>query len=127
VTQKENHIVRSTAGTVRYRQLKKLGIHPSPEEAALHDRIGNGHHFRGTEELPAIERWLLRLIDANKTKQLYPEPFFSHYLAQMWLNACGNSGAGVKAYRIATHSPLMEYADASAKTKLKLLIKSIIR
>ncbi len=127
VTQKENHVMRSTAGTVRFRQLKKLGIFPSPEEAELHDRIGNGHHFRGTEELPAMERWLLRLIEANKEKKIYPEPFFSHYLAQVWLYACGNSGAGIKAYRIATHSPLMEYADAGAKTKLKLLVKSIIR
>ncbi|HLG03569.1 MAG TPA: glycosyltransferase [Bacteroidia bacterium] len=127
LTQKEKRTVRSTAGIVRQRQLKLLGIIPDEAEASIHDKIANGHVFRGIDQLRELELWLLKLIDANQREKIYPLLFFNEYLVNIWISACGNSGEGVKAYRIATHSPLFDFAGNRSKNRLKLLIKSIIR
>lgn len=79
---------RAEAESIINDNLLKLGIEASPEELALHRRIGN-HDVRG--ELAFLEiadRWLQRLVAANSQVGRYDQRAFERLAAEHWFYLC---------------------------------------
>ncbi|UFS72706.1 glycosyltransferase family 2 protein [Geomonas sp. RF6] len=79
---------RGTAGKVRLRQLRALGIEPSPEEMEIHQAISTCCCDSVTDVFVRGEEWLCRLKSLNDQAGYFPEPAFSHTLLERWLVFC---------------------------------------
>lgn len=74
---------------IQERMLNRLGIHPNPEERAIHTAIGVDWHYEGTRgAVERTRRWLEHLAEANRHHAVFPEPSFQRALAQRWQYAC---------------------------------------
>ncbi|MBU5636449.1 glycosyltransferase [Geomonas sp. Red69] len=85
-----------SAGRVRLRLIRELGIEPDAEEFEIHQVLSaltRPLHFP-FQELPAarqlerIDRWLCKLKEANDQRGIYPEPQFSTMLVERWVGVC---------------------------------------
>lgn len=88
---------RATADRIRRRELLALGLVPSAAEEALHGAVAAGvlaafEVLAG--HLDDVERWLLRLREANRRRLRYPEPAFARYLGKLWDAAGAAAVAG---------------------------------
>ncbi len=66
---------------VRATQLERLGIVPDEREALMHDRFCSVT-LTPDFALPEIERWALRLLEANERLGAFPRRFFSRSVIQ---------------------------------------------
>lgn len=73
------------AGTVRRRVLQKLGIDPTHEEMELHQAVSTCLIDGLQDPFVRIDDWLCRLLDANRTRQIFSETEFSRTLLHQWL------------------------------------------
>lgn len=115
------------AEEVMRRGLSRLGISPDAEEM-------NAHAFSFKEiGLPALkssERWLIRLLEANRDKKVYDAAAFERTVYKRWLYVCTRStGLGWAAWRSFRDSPLHRLAPAAPfwRENLKIAVKSALR
>lgn len=78
----------ASADEIRKEQLKTLGIIPTAEELFLHRQISMWNFVDSQNFLERTEKWLTKLITANATKSIYPEPNFSTTIEHRWYSAC---------------------------------------
>ncbi len=70
-------------------QLDRLGVEHDRHDLGLHRRIRWLREPRlKRSEIDRVDRWLLRLRDANRRRGLYPEPWFGWVLANRWWRVC---------------------------------------
>lgn len=76
------------AWLVQERQLKRVGIIPTAEEKSVHLELGINWSFKSDiSNLKKVERWLVKLYDANNIKAIYPKVVFKDTLIRLlWLN-----------------------------------------
>lgn len=100
---------RATTGRIRRRELAALGIDPSAAEDALHAAIAALAFQAEPGHVEEVERWLLRLGEANRAEARYPRRAFARRLGEYWLSA-GRFAVerGVMSRARALASPLME-------------------
>jgi glycosyltransferase involved in cell wall biosynthesis len=83
--------LRSFNRMIRARQLVQLGLAPTPEEVALHDALAEyGPTGPGacSFDLDAVERWLLRLRQANRQRGYVAESALRVALYEFWRRCC---------------------------------------
>ena len=109
---------------IRIRQIEKLGIEPSAEEAKLHFRISLAMFEKSIKFVSQSEQWLLKIQDANKNMGFFSEPIFSKVLSNKWFEVCNfASNLGFWAFRKFFQSPLRSQIHFPWKTQIKFLIK----
>ena len=74
VTYSRQHLQMSSK--IRLRQLRRLGISPTWQEAVIHRKIGNGEYIGGKKAMKKVDSWADKLIEANKKTKIFPEPAF---------------------------------------------------
>lgn len=88
-------------------QLDELHIDPTPLEIEIFQTISHWQFKSDRHFVENVEKWLLKLLNANNVAQLYPEPAFSRELARRWFAACNAAfGLGLWALRVFMRSPL---------------------
>lgn len=111
------------AGEIRARQIRKLGIEPSPQELAVHQAISDCEFHGSAELFEQAGAWLSKLKEANDVRKIYAEPAFSRVLVDVWLTACK------KAIDQGVWSPCMVRPAILKKTGLGwgYVIRSVLR
>ncbi len=112
---------------LRENYLKQLGFLFTEEELRTHNIIGNNEFITSLEQLKAIEKWLLSLIQQNTKLKKFEELLFITMIYKFWLDSCGNSNLGYKAFSCYINSSLKTLLPQSFFWKWKLIIKLIAR
>ena len=116
------------ADKVRLREIERLGIKPSEDEVALHNRISRWEQIRGRAELEDLERWFLKLRAANQISQMFLMAAFERALDRRWWFGCrSNIGLGLEAWRIYARAPFAELAKRSLFEKPQFWAKGLLR
>jgi glycosyltransferase involved in cell wall biosynthesis len=76
------------AATIRRRQLERLGIKLTDQHGALHEAISTWSWPKTEVFLHDAEAWLCRLLEANRSHAVYPEPEFSAVVGERWMAIC---------------------------------------
>lgn len=116
------------AQEVRLRQIRQLGIEPYPEEAELHADISLARFRKTSEFMNQSEQWLLKLQQANRSRQVFQKPIFSEILSNKWFELCNAaSDLGFKTLRTFLRSPLRARRPFNNYNQIKLVIKCCLR
>jgi hypothetical protein len=117
---------KQAADAVRVRELARLGIEPSAEEANLHNQSARWIFPDSIKGLQAFEDWLLRLKKANEVAQVYSVSSLAKTLEARWWAACrANLVLGLQAWRTYARSELS--VARSVKEKAIFWSKAIVR
>lgn len=77
------------AGKVRKAQLLFLGIDPTEEEFRIHQFISKvNKEEMSMDLLRKSGKWLVKIMEANEKKRIYPEPAFQRSLGMRWFYLC---------------------------------------
>jgi hypothetical protein len=116
------------ADKVRLREIERLGIKPSEDEVALHNRISRWEQIRGRAELEDLERWFLKLRAANGTSKVLSMAAFDRALERRWWAACkANIGLGNEAWRVYKRAQFAGGAKRSLLAKAQFWAKGFLR
>jgi len=72
-------------------QLKELGVDVTERELELHLLIKEGTSVVDAKTLLEIDRWLKKIVDSNKSCQLYDSRYLAQVVANRWLKVCRNT------------------------------------
>ena len=122
-----NNTQIKNSNILRENYLNQLGFTFTRDELRTHNSIGNNEFIRSLEQLKAIEKWLLNLIHQNTKLKKFEEKSFITMIYKFWLDSCGNSNLGNKAFSCYMNSPLKKLLPQSFYSKLKLKIKLMVR
>jgi glycosyltransferase involved in cell wall biosynthesis len=112
---------------IRQDYMKSLGFVFTEQEAQIHDKIGNHVFVTQFELLVQVEKWLMNLIHQNSVLKALNENHFLQMIVKNWLDTCGNSNLGWKAYRYCLNSEILKTQKIGPVQSLRLLAKCIIR
>mgnify|MGYP001166116213 CR=1 FL=1 len=120
-------VVAERRNLIRQRVVGKLIPEASPADLALHHQIGFPQDPFDLDMLERSERWLLRLIEANRAVRRYDEPAMRRVFAQRWAMLCGQAAQlGLPVFRRFWASPLRT-AAVGPRATAKLLAKCALR
>ena len=119
---------QAAAEEVRSREIGRLGVKPSRDEVALHNRISRWEQPSSRAELEILEHWFLKLRAGNQTNQAFPVEAFGRALERRWWAACkANIRLGLEAWRIYTSSRLRDSGKRSFPDKAQFWAKAALR
>lgn len=79
---------RQTAQKIRISLLKELGINPSNEDLITHQSLKRPNNIKKELFFNQLEGWLIKLINANNSKNIYDKIEFENIIKRRWLNVC---------------------------------------
>jgi glycosyltransferase involved in cell wall biosynthesis len=130
----QSQVSNKNAGTqlqisaeIRKEYLRKLGFSCSESQLKIHNLIGNNVFIRTSQELDSIEKWLLELIAQNSTLLVLDPSSFKNAMHKFWLDSCGNTRLGLRAYTLYFRSKLSEVRKISPKESLFFRAKCLLR
>ena len=113
---------------IRMRRLGKLGIAPSEAEADLHAKLfeyGPSGPSMLAFDLDAVERWLIRMRDANRVSSYVPDSALRIVLYEFWRRCCkGGRGHRLFGRPRCLHSLLI--AETPLGTRLRSVVKMVL-
>jgi glycosyltransferase involved in cell wall biosynthesis len=112
---------------IRRDHLQNLGFKFNEKQLSIHNCIGNHKFITSWELLLQIEEWLISLIEQNQYLKLYSKEGFNQSILKNWMDTCGNSNFGWKAFWLCIHSPIALREKISLMQKGRLLAKCLIR
>jgi hypothetical protein len=112
---------------IQRRQLCLLQIEPTAEEMDLHAQLVDGLKAPTEAALIEIEKWLLKLIAANRSVKRYKAATFEHYCAFFFRRCCQRSTLGLKAIKIYRRSSLSGTLKSDLKGNSIFFVKSILK
>ena len=120
-------LVAERRNRIRCRMVQPLVPDARPEELAVHHQIGFPQELFDADRLARAERWLLRLLEANRAVRLYDEAAMRRVFAHRWVAICSQAAhLGLPAYRAFWRSPLRK-TDPGPWESAKLLAKCALR
>lgn len=125
VTRREEQY--ETSAGIRKDYLQRLGFSFSPEEFETHCLIGNNTKILSMRLLLDVESWLNSLVHQNNELQKFGQASFNKAIYKYWLDSCGNTSLGLKAFRQFTRSDLSALCKITLTERVKLLAKCIVR
>lgn len=88
ICQVHNAEQQEAAARIRKAQLTRLDLHPDKLERQIHEALAKGEFIGSKEYVSSAEAWLIKISEANIRQGVYPEPFFSERIADIWLQIC---------------------------------------
>ncbi|MFO0478817.1 MAG: glycosyltransferase family 2 protein [Bacteroidota bacterium] len=113
-----------SANLVRENILKKAGFVFSENELMIHCKIGSSELIKNFNDLVESEKWLSNLLIQNAKLKVIDESIFRKVISKQWIDTCGNTNLGLKAFFYYLKSNLSKKAQ---EDKLKHFFKCIIR
>lgn len=101
-------------------EIKRFGLEPSEEELNLHLSFALFSLPTEPSFITDIERWLLKLKQANDKKRLYPTKDFDHLLSTYWLRVCFSNYRDYKNWKLFYRSDLSKSSKLGAISKIKI-------
>jgi glycosyltransferase involved in cell wall biosynthesis len=109
-------------------QLERLGLAPSEEELALHERLSFWPARLTPQDVEAAEGWLRRLQAANVTRAVLPAETLAATLGRRWHWVCSQTAWGGPAiYRRFCSSPLARAARLTPIEQARFWVKCVLR
>lgn len=115
------------SNTLRKQFLEKLGFCFSEKQLQVHNSIGNNVFITSSQQLNEIEAWLLQLKQQNLSVKWMKEEAFRKVLHKFWIDSCGYSNLGLKAYNNYLKSDLRVGQSLRLSGHFKLIAKCFIR
>lgn len=88
LTQTKQKLMEECVMEVMRKQLLDFGITPTPRELELNRHVGARTLATSVNLLRETESWLIKLIDANQNKQIFPEKAFLRNISCEWFGIC---------------------------------------
>ncbi len=112
---------------VQDRLLREIGIEASQEDLRFHYKMLNTPaRCIDLAYLKKIDEWLSRIYWAQQTRKIYPEPFFTQKLKEIWLRPmAAQAHLGLAYARLFAQSPLSPYQHYTPWQKLKFYSKCL--
>lgn len=112
---------------IRAAYLKALGFNYTSAQYAIHNAIGNNVFFTSLIQLQEAEKLLLFLRTENERLNRFQKEAFDTITLKFWMDSCGHSNLGFKAFRLFHASVLTNTSRVRFKDRLKLLVKCMLR
>jgi glycosyltransferase involved in cell wall biosynthesis len=126
ITSKKSEIVFQTTQKIMRYQLNFLGIQATDNEIDLHYKIGQLNVESTPGSLQAAERWLIKLLTANRKMRYYPNTSFEYVIAHRWLGLCSRATSiNTKSWELFWHSELSQLIELGDSDKVKFAIKCL--
>lgn len=118
---------RQSAQKIRILLLRDLGIYPSSEDLITHQSLKRPNNIKKELFFNQLEGWLIKLIKANNSKNIYNKIAFENIIKRRWLSVCyNNTEKGVIVFRRYFRSKFsLSPLSKDGLKILKLLIKTI--
>lgn len=117
-----------TAFYVKRRLLQNLGIHSSEQELKIHRLLSTGSYKPSKQFIYATNNWLVKLIQSNLVKKLYPNDVFARTIATRWLDMCiRSSHLGLWVWNIYRRSSLRRYQRSSLRREIYFALACILQ
>ena len=91
VTSTATEVMTDQTCNILARQLKKLGLSPTPDEVRFHHLVSRGKRLRSKEDVAQAEQWLRLLRKKNRERGLHDLKSFDIVLGMIWFRLCKNS------------------------------------
>lgn len=124
VTSVHNIEQRKSADLIRENILKNAGFVFTKSELNIHCKIGSSEFLKEFNDLIDAEKWLKSLLYQNKNIKKIDLFDFNKVISKQWIDTCGNTNIGLKAFLFYFKSDLSKLAN---ENKTKLLLKCIFR
>ncbi len=125
VTKTSGHEQAANARTVRQHYLTTLFASTTAEEIELHHCIAERN--RDTD-LEKAGKWLENIIEANRSKQHFPDDLLCKVLARKWWNCCKNSNrSGKDIWHIYNASYLSGIRTGQPRHTIKYALKWLLK
>lgn len=109
-------------------QLASMGVTPTQPEIELHRQLGMLRFRLSADIFPVAERWLMKLIDSNRTARRYQEHALKKVVARRWYMFCREgSGAGLRAWNSYRAAELSRWAELTTWESCKFFVRCLIR
>jgi glycosyltransferase involved in cell wall biosynthesis len=116
-----------SSAAIRFRQIAELGISPSKDELLLHECMSAGRFKKDKTFIHQANEWLLRLSEANKSKNMFSDYHFSKLLAKKWFAVCYNAASnGIRTWEEYWSSSLCDHFKINKRLLLKFVAKCIL-
>jgi glycosyltransferase involved in cell wall biosynthesis len=112
---------------IRRDYLNKLGIKFSEEQFKIHNIVGNNRVIHSLEVLKSIENWLVYLKQQQTGLEKLPTESFDKALHKFWIDSCGYTSLGLKAYYCYRNSELSNLHKTTTLQLIKLFVKCLVR
>lgn len=112
---------------IREEYYKNAGFNFSEIELKTFHIVGNNTFITSAETLNNIEAAMINLSTQNRNLKFFNENALQSLLHKFWLDSCGNTSLGLKAFTIFTSSELSRTQKNSAMQQIKLMGKCLIR
>lgn len=128
VTIQCDHIQHASVNLIQREYLIESGVKFTPNEFKLHSEISKCK-FQCTQSfVQQADKWLLKLLEANKQCLFLPLPSFSKILAERWYRICREGQElGLWTWKKFWDSPLSQHIHISLKNYIGFLIKSSLK
>jgi len=83
--------LKNNSAIIRIKQLRKLNILPNDDELFLHQNFVPTDKNKRAEFIMLTEKWLLKIIEANKENKYCTEDALKKIIADRWLLICRNN------------------------------------
>lgn len=114
-TQSKRDQMEAITESLRINALNSIGIHPTNEQARIHNLIRAPHSITSIQDLNAVETWLFSLLNHSKS------PDFNSVIANQWIRACIRSAPlGFDMFRKFLSSDLLAFTRVNLQTKIDI-------
>ena len=111
---------------IRARLLKNLCETCGEDETELHNSLITGEYSLSLDYLENALRWITRLYELNKEKELYDSVCFAEELNKIWFFACYNlTGHGLKTHRAFQRARFPGVSFPGLSLRIKFFLKCL--
>lgn len=123
-----NKETANTGHSVRMKLLNKLNIIPTEQEFILHNSLRQGEKQNLLSFVIESEKWLLKIINANKKTKTYKTESLEKVIYERWRVLCGlNTKGEINVWKKFKSSELFRLGkNRRLLDSIKIFIKSII-
>jgi hypothetical protein len=113
---------------VHRRVLLELKIEASDEDLRMHLSVSTGNHRKSREYVESVERWLLRLMDANESSAFCDPRAFAWMLFEKWRPTCAFVPVfGLWTWRKLLQSRLSDGFSLPKRLKVSFFLKCLLK
>ena len=116
------------ARRVQAKLLERIGLYPTPDEAALHFSLGICRWETRIEYLASAGKWLQRIRDANAASLVFDAPALDSFLGELWFSMCAHATPlGFQAWQAYRASTLRDLHAPAIKKRARFLLHAAAR
>lgn len=125
VSNRYRHEQLAVSAEIRKSYCGELGFRFEPAQLEALNRVGDNIRLKSMSELKETEDLFYQILEQNKQLKCFQPESLHRLLQKYWLDVCGSTSLGWRAYRCCIESPLS--SGTGYLSRFKVLLKSLIR